>query len=107
MLRNISIVLLLLAILAAPFLLRGGERQTGWRSGDPVLVIVTPHNEAIRYEFERGFSQWHQAKYGAPVKIEWRAIGGTTEISRYLTSEFASAAKAWWTRLLHKDWPEN
>ncbi|HEY7118923.1 MAG TPA: ABC transporter substrate-binding protein, partial [Tepidisphaeraceae bacterium] len=31
----------------------------------------------------------------------------TTEISRYLTSEFASAAKAWWTRTLHRDWPDN
>jgi len=90
-----------------PFLFRRQEGATAWREGDPVLVIVTPHNEAIRYEFERGFSRWHRERYGVAVKIDWRAIGGTTEISRYLTSEYASAAKAWWTRTLHKEWPDN
>lgn len=110
MIRNLSILLLLAAIVALPFLLREKETQGatgGWHDGDPVLVIVTPHNEAIRYEFERGFSRWHQAKYGKAVKIEWRAIGGTTEIMRYLSSEYASAAKAWWTRDLKKNWPDN
>ena len=65
--------------------------------GISILVIVTPHNEAIRYEFERGFSAWHQQKYGSPVKIDWRSIGGTTEIMRYLKSEFAADMKRWWT----------
>jgi iron(III) transport system substrate-binding protein len=70
--RNLAILLLLAAIVALPFLLREKETQGatgGWHAGDPVLVIVTPHNEAIRYEFERGFSRWHHAKYGKPVKI--------------------------------------
>jgi iron(III) transport system substrate-binding protein len=107
MIKNLIILLLLAAIIAIPFLLRDTETASAWHRGDPVLVIVTPHNEAIRYEFEHGFSKWHQAKYGKPVKIEWRAIGGTTEIMRYLASEYASAAKAWWTRSLHKPWPEN
>ncbi|MDB5321953.1 MAG: iron transporter substrate-binding protein [Phycisphaerales bacterium] len=107
MIRNLSILLLLAAIVALPFLLRQKDTATAWHAGDPVLVIVTPHNEAIRYEFERGFSRWHQSKYGKPVKIEWRAIGGTTEIMRYLSSEYASAAKAWWTRDLKKRWPDN
>jgi hypothetical protein len=105
--RNLAILALLAAIVALPFLLRKTDTATAWRDGDPVLVIVTPHNEAIRYEFERGFSRWHQAKYDKPVKIEWRAIGGTTEIMRYLSSEYASAAKAWWTHDLKKRWPDN
>jgi iron(III) transport system substrate-binding protein len=107
MLKNLSILLLLAAIVALPFLFRHTDNTTAWHEGDPVLVIVTPHNEAIRYEFEHGFSKWHQAKYGRPVKIEWRAIGGTTEIMRYLTSEYASAAKFWWARDIHKPWPDN
>jgi iron(III) transport system substrate-binding protein len=105
--KNLSILALLAAIVALPFALRPRQTATAWREGDPTLVIVTPHNEAIRYEFGRGFSAWHQAKYGKPVKIDWRAIGGTTEIMRYLKSEYASAAKAWWTRDLHKTWPDN
>src|SRR3954471_13655143 len=107
MLKNASILLLLAAIVALPFALRRTDAGTAWRPGDPLLVVVTPHNEAIRYEIERGFAKWHQQKYGKPVKIEWRAIGGTTEIMRYLSSEYASAAKAWWTRTLHKQWPAN
>jgi ABC-type Fe3+ transport system substrate-binding protein len=107
MFKNVSILVLLVAIISLPFLLRRSESAATWHSGDPVLVIVTPHNEAIRYEFERGFSKWHQAKYGSPVKIEWRAIGGTTEIMRFLASEYASSARAWWTRSLNKSWPLN
>ncbi|HPR69111.1 MAG TPA: extracellular solute-binding protein [Kiritimatiellia bacterium] len=68
-----------------------------WREGDPVLVIITPMNEAIRHEYALGFSRWHARRYGAPVKVDWRNIGGTTEISRYLTSEFVSSFRAWWT----------
>ncbi len=107
MLKNVTILVLLAAIISLPFLLRRSQSGGAWHAGDPVLVIVTPHNEAIRYEFERGFSKWHQAKYGSPVKIEWRAIGGTTEIMRFLGSEYASSARAWWTRTLNKPWPDN
>ncbi|HOT02254.1 MAG TPA: hypothetical protein PLY66_14730, partial [Acidobacteriota bacterium] len=62
-----------------------------------MLVIITPMNEAIRHEFAMGFSRWHAQRHGAPVKVDWRNIGGTTEISRYLTSEFVSSFRAWWT----------
>jgi ABC-type Fe3+ transport system substrate-binding protein len=107
MVKNASILLLLLAIVALPFLFRRSDTASAWRKGDPVLVVVTPHNEAIRYEFEHGFSKWHQQRYGRPVKIEWRVIGGTTETMRYLASEYASAARAWWPRTSGKPWPAN
>ena len=97
MLRNLSILLLLALILALPFAFR---RETGvrdWRPGDPVLVIISPHNEAIRHEFGLAFSRWHQQRYGKPVKVDWRNIGGATEIMRYLASEFTSSFRAWWT----------
>ncbi len=97
MIRNLSILLVLGVILALPFAFR---RETGvreWQAGDPVLVVITPMNEAIRYEYALAFSRWHARNYGAPVKVDWRNIGGTTEIARYLTSEFVSAFRAWWT----------
>jgi iron(III) transport system substrate-binding protein len=107
MLKNLAILAFLAAIIALPFILRPSASTQSWHEGDPILVIVTPHNEAIRYEFEHAFSKWHQAKYGKPVKIDWRSIGGTTEIMRYLASEYTSSAKAWWTRTLNKPWPDN
>ena len=96
MIRNLSILLVLAAIVALPFLFRQETGVREWKAGDPVLVIITPHNEAIRHEFGLAFSAWHARKYGAPVKVDWRAIGGATEISRYLTSEYVSSFRAWW-----------
>ena len=95
MLRNLSILLAAALVVALPFLFRKPEQATSWKPGDPELVVVTPHNEAIRTEFERAFSRWHEERFGQPVHIDWRAIGGTTEIMRYLGSEFVASARAW------------
>ena len=97
MVRNSSILLVLALIVALPFWFRQEAGVREWREGDPVLVIITPMNEAIRHEYALGFSRWHARRFGAPVKVDWRNIGGTTEISRYLTSEFVSSFRAWWT----------
>lgn len=104
MVKNLTILGLLAIIVALPFILRQRPPQGNWKPGDPLLVIVSPHNEAIRYEFALAFSDWHQKKYGTPVKIDWRNIGGTAEISRYLASEYSAAAEAWWTGQ-GKAWP--
>ena len=96
MIRNLSILLVLAAIVALPFAFRQDTGVRAWKVGDPVLVIITPHNEAIRHEFGAAFSDWHARKYGVPVKVDWRAIGGATEIMRYLTSEYVSSFRAWW-----------
>lgn len=96
MARNASILLVLAVIVALPFAFRQEPGVREWREGDPELVIITPMNEAIRHEYAQAFSRWHATKYGAPVKVDWRNIGGTSEIARYLTSEFVSAFRAWW-----------
>ena len=80
-------------VVALPFVFRRESVAGGWQRGDPELVIVTPQNEAIRREFAEGFSQWHRERYGRPVRIDWRVIGGTTEIMRYLASEYAASAR--------------
>jgi ABC-type Fe3+ transport system substrate-binding protein len=95
MLKNLIILLILATIIALPFVFRQTPVAGTWKDGDPVLVIISPHNDAIRFEFERGFTKWHQQKYGKPVKIDWRNVGGTSEISRYLTSQYADAARSW------------
>jgi len=93
------IVILAAALLVAlPFLFRKPTDLGDWRTGDPVLVIISPHNEAVRYEFGEAFSRWHREHYSRPVKIDWRMVGGTTEIMRYLASEYVSSMKGSWTR---------
>ena len=111
MIKNLSILAVLAIIVALTFLFRQPQEVGEWRDGDPVLVIVTPHNEAIRYEFEHGFSKWHAARHQRPdgspqpVRIDWRNVGGTTEISRYLQGQYTTTAKAWWTAQ-GKAWPK-
>jgi ABC-type Fe3+ transport system substrate-binding protein len=104
MVRNGLVLAAAAIVIALPFLLRREVDSDQWKSGDPTLIIITPHNEAIRYEFARGFSRWHQARYGTPVRIEWREVGGTSEIARYLTAEYVTAFRAWYTRQ-GKPWP--
>lgn len=102
--RNLAILLAAAVVIALPFLFRQEQELAEWRPGDPELIIITPHNEAIRHEFANAFSAWHQKHHGQPVKVDWRAIGGTTEISRYLQSEYITAMRAWW-KGQGKPWP--
>ena len=53
----------------------------GTLSAAEKLVIVSPHWEGLRYEFARAFSDWHQEKYGTPVEVDWRDLGGSSETS--------------------------
>ena len=94
MYRNLTILLLAALVISLPFIFRKPAEVQSWKPGDPTLVIVTAHNEAIRYEFAQAFSRWHQERYGTPVKIDWRAIGGTSEIRKQLDALFSSATKS-------------
>lgn len=98
------VILAAALIVALPFVFRKSTETGDWRPGDPVLIVVTPHNEAIRYEFAEAFSRWHRERYGHPVRVDWRAIGGATEIMRYLASEYAGAMRGSWIRR-GETWP--
>jgi iron(III) transport system substrate-binding protein len=82
------------AVPTLPFALDRRGAETAWRPGDPVLVVISPHNEAIRAEFGSAFSDWHAQHFGAAVKVDWRTPGGTTEIMRYLDAQYAAARRA-------------
>ncbi len=56
----------------------------------PRVVIISPHNEAIREEFGRGFAKWHRERFGEAAVVEWRDVGGTSDILRFVLSEFAT-----------------
>lgn len=96
------ILLALAATLAVPFLLR--PRTTAPQSVDAALVIITPHNEAIRHEFARGFERWYHERAGRRVVIDWRVIGGTSEIARFLEGEYVAAFRHLWTARLGRRW---
>ncbi|MCP4759183.1 MAG: extracellular solute-binding protein [Planctomycetes bacterium] len=57
------------------------------------LVIITPHNEQIRYEFEHAFESWHDRTFGEPVDVVWSVPGGTSEIRRMLIAQWNAAVE--------------
>lgn len=92
--KNLAFILLLAAVVFGPILLRPGKPGPG--RTDDVLTIISPHNEAIRHEFERAFSEHHLRVTGRQARIDWRTPGGTSEISRYLESEYVAAFQNHW-----------
>ena len=94
--RYLLVFLALALVLAVPFLLR--PRQSLLEHTQDHLVIISPHNEAIRYEFSRAFMEDYKRRTGRTVSIDWRTPGGTSEIARYLKGEYYSAFQNEWQK---------
>lgn len=92
----------LIAVIGLPFLLRK-ERPVIVGADDRVIVI-TPHPESIRQEFARGFSRWYEEQTGRTVYVDYRVIGGTSEIARFLDSEYSNAFRNHWVNDLGRRW---
>lgn len=59
------------------------------------LILISPHNENIQREFGEAFSAWHEKNFGAPVRMEWRDVGGgTSAIVQYLRNVYSRADSA-------------
>lgn len=102
MFKRLLILFALVGTVAMPFILR--PKQAKVERADETLVIITPHNEALRHEFGYGFREWYKAKTGKLVNVDWRVIGGTSEIARFLDGEYDAAFKLYWTRKLGRSW---
>jgi ABC-type Fe3+ transport system substrate-binding protein len=100
--KRAILALVFLATLALPFVLR--PKRPAPAAADETLVIITPHNEAIRYEFGLAFQKWYRRQTGRNVFVDWRVIGGTSEIARYLDGAYTASFENYWTRTLKRDW---
>ncbi|MHC4949072.1 MAG: ABC transporter substrate-binding protein [Planctomycetota bacterium] len=78
-------------LVAAPLALRGAAPSAG--DAAPQLVILSPHREAIRAEFARGFDRWHRELHGEGVRIAWATPGGATRIRRMLEAQWTAALR--------------
>ncbi|MBP7950031.1 MAG: extracellular solute-binding protein [Verrucomicrobiales bacterium] len=104
MLRKSLLVLGAMAVtLLAPFLLRPGGQK--FRSSNPEkLIIVSPHVESIRMEFTRAFQRWLRENHSREADIQWLTPGGTSEIDRYLDTEFRAAFENHWRKTQSEPW---
>ena len=102
MLKRGIMVLALVATVALPFVLRPHRASPG--EADDTLIVITPHNEAIRHEFTLGFQDWYKARTGRTVFVDWRMIGGTSEIARYLEGEYVASFRNLWEGRMRRPW---
>lgn len=100
--KNFVIVLLIAIIVGLPFLLRPEQEISG--DAEYTLVVVSPHNEAIRSEFEHGFQKWYAERTGRAVAFDWRTIGGTSEIVRFVNSTYMNRFRNYWEEELGREW---
>ena len=84
--------LALLALIALPFVVRGGQTSRAGGESGPEVIVITPSTEQIRDELGEAFAAWHERRFGERARVIWSAPGGAVEIRRLLTS-------AWEARL--------
>ncbi len=59
------------------------------------LVIISPHNEDIRYEFGKAFERYYQEHSGNALTLQWRDVGGGSgTILRFLRNIYDRAETA-------------
>lgn len=54
------------------------------------LVIITPHWEGIRKEYEWAFAEWSERELGERIEIDWIDRGGTSSDLKFVESEFGA-----------------
>ena len=65
-----------------------GVVGTAQANPDVDLVIVTPHWEGIRIEYEAAFEAYYLETFGDVVNIQWLDVGGTSDVIKYVDSAF-------------------
>ncbi len=96
------LLLALSVLILGPILMK--PRGESVLKGEDTVIVITPHNEAIRDEFGRGFREWYRKKTGRSIVVDFRTPGGTSEITKYLGGEYDGAFRNYWLRTVGKPW---
>jgi hypothetical protein len=107
MIKKIIILLCVALVVAIPFIFRRQEVTLIPQDPDGVIVIITAHNETLRSEYGRGFTEWYRKKTGKIVTIDWRHPGGGCDVARYIDSLFLSNFRQYWEKTLGNIWTQD
>lgn len=59
------------------------------------VIVISPHQDAIKEETSRAFNAWHEKTYGRPGIIRWKEVGGGgSQIVRFLRAEYQTSSSA-------------
>ena len=91
--RVITAFLPIIVLVAIPLILAPEAQNTGEgeNTESDNLVIITPHPESIRQEFGLAFQKYYREHYGRNVNMDWRNVGGTSDIVRYINDRYEAA----------------
>ena len=90
--RIIAALSFLALLILLPALLREKPAvQAAPDDSADTIIIITPHPESIKYEFERAFQRYYLEKYKKNITIDWRSPGGTADIVRYINDRYEAA----------------
>lgn len=104
MYKKLTILLLLAIVVSIPFIFKKRETRLSGEKNE-TLVVLTAHNEAVRYEFAHGFRNWYYNKTGKVVNIDWRTPGaGSQELVQYVDSVYVNAFRLYWENNLGRSW---
>ncbi|MDR0590529.1 MAG: extracellular solute-binding protein [Puniceicoccales bacterium] len=104
MIKKLFILTCIALVVAIPFIFRRMEMTLIPRDPDDVIVIITAHNETLRSEYGRGFSEWYRKKTGKIVTVDWRHPGGGRDVARYVDSLFLNNFRQYWEKTLRNNW---
>lgn len=90
---RIIILALLAIVLGVPFVFKPSGHSDAASGNVERLVIVSPHNEQIRFEFESGFNRYRASAGKTPVDIDWRSSGGTSDLRKMVIAEYEAKAE--------------
>jgi iron(III) transport system substrate-binding protein len=93
----------LVVTLIIPFVLRPAEDRVETTEGS-TLTIISPHVESIRMEFTRGFQRHMRENHSRNVEIQWLTPGGTSEIDKYVDTEYRAVFESHWKKTQMTDW---
>jgi ABC-type Fe3+ transport system substrate-binding protein len=106
MIKKITILICVAFVIAVPFIFRRYEINRAPQNPDDVIVIITAHNETLRSEYGRGFTEWYRKKTGKNVIIDWRHPGGGRDVARYVDSLFLNNFRFYWEKTLNRPWTQ-
>jgi ABC-type Fe3+ transport system substrate-binding protein len=102
--KKIVLLVLIVAVVGAPFIFLEKGSTVVPAGGAETLVVMTPHNTALRMEYAIGFKKWYFNKTGKEVNIDWRYQGGGRDAVRYVESNYANNFRLYWTEELGREW---
>ena len=60
----------------------------GAANEQPQLVLVSSHLDIFKVEIDRGFKEYRHSLGKPPVKLRWLDVGGSSEMLKFVRSEF-------------------